>query len=295
METTRSTQTPTPQPRFDHMPPAEMHAADLYRHEAVCTPLPGWDALDDRAIEQYHRDGYLAVEGALTADALHGALEGLRSLIDSPPPDFQGLSFEHAVRGQLHELTSQQRQDAVRKLMGFCCAEPRLHAVAHHPRLLDAVSRLMGGRTPKLFQEMALLKPPMIGREKPWHQDHAYFNLPLGTAVVGVWIALDEATPENGCMRVLPGGHRAGPRVHFKRRDWQLCDSHVPRQGVVACPLKPGGLLVFDGLLPHGTPHNRSPHRRRALQFHYAPADVAEWTEEDRLRIFGGEGRGVEC
>ena len=56
---------------------------------------------------------------------------------------------------------------------------------------------------------MALLKPPR-GREKPWHQDHAYFNLPLDTPIVGVWIALDEATPENGCMHVIPGSHREG-------------------------------------------------------------------------------------
>ena len=53
------------------------------------------------------------------------------------------------------------------------------------------VVRRIIGEEPMLFQDMALLKPPRVGREKPWHQDHAYFDLELRTRVVGVWIALD--------------------------------------------------------------------------------------------------------
>ena len=144
-------------------------------------------------------------------------------------------------------------------------------ALAQHPQMIAVLARLIGA-TPELFQDQALLKPPLIGREKPWHQDNAYFNLPPETAVVGVWIALDEATPENGCMYVIPGWHRAGPVVHFKRRDWQICDTDVAADAAWTVPLKPGGCLIFHGLLHHGTPPSRSPQRRRALQFHYKPA-----------------------
>ena len=59
--------------------------------------------------------------------------------------------------------------------------------------------------------------------------------------------------------------------------------------------MKPGGLLLFDGLLPHGTPHNSSAHRRRALQFHYAPDGITKTTVEDRMRHFGSEGKNVSC
>jgi hypothetical protein len=97
-----------------------------------------------------------------------------------------------------------------------------------------------------MFQDMALLKPPMLGREKPWHQDHAYFDYPLGTPIVGVWIALDEATVENGCMQFLPGQHR-DPIIHFQRRDWQICDSTILGRESVAAPLKPGGILAVCG------------------------------------------------
>ena len=78
---------------------------------------------------------------------------------------------------------------------------------------------------------MALLKPPGIGREKPWHQDHAYFNVAASQRIVGVWIALDAATPDNGCMYVLRGKHRdtASPNAypHFAVRDYQICDTTV--------------------------------------------------------------------
>jgi len=135
---------------------------------------------------------------------------------------------------------------------------------------------------------MALIKPPDGGSEKPWHQDKAYFDVALDAPVVGVWIALDEATAENGCMHVVPGSHRGGPVVHFDRRDWQICDTDVQVDEDVMVPLAPGGALLFDGLVHHGTPPNRSEARRRALQFHYTAAD-AEWVEGGQ-DAFGSEG-----
>ena len=123
----------------------------------------------------------------------------------------------------------------------------------------------------------------------------AYFNLPLDTTVVGVWIALDEATPENGCMMVIPGSHKQGAALHFQKRDWQICDTDVYNDGAVAVPLMPGSLLFFHGLIHHGTPANRSDKRRRALQFHYRAKSVQPTSEADRLAIFGSEGTDVTC
>lgn len=81
-----------------------------------------------------------------------------------------------------------------------------IKALAEHPLLLDVITRLLG-EEPKMFQNMGLIKPPHLGREKPWHQDKAYFEYPVALPVVGVWIALDEATVANGCMHVQPQGH----------------------------------------------------------------------------------------
>ena len=178
--------------------------------------------------------------------------------------------------------------------MGFVDHDERLRALSIDAALLRVVSLFMQGATPELFQDMALLKPPG-GREKPWHQDMAYFNVPIDATVVGVWIALDQATPANGAMHILPGSHHQGPQLHFSRRDWQICDTEAPRGSDVVVPLPPGGVLLWHGLTLHSSPDNETPHSRRALQFHYRPAAVSAISTEERMRHYGGEVRGAEC
>ena len=268
----------------------------LYPHDMIITEgVDGLDAITDAHIQQFHEAGFLVVHNAFTPAEVEAALEGLLFLIDGGNPDFKGISFEARARDILDTLSADQKQDAVRKLMWFVNYDDRLKHLAQHPSLLGVVERLIG-ETPHMFQDMALLKPPQIGREKPWHQDSAYFNMPHTTTVVGVWVALDEAMVENGCMHIIPGSHQAGPVIHGQRRDWQICDTDVMLDKVCAVPLKPGGLLLFHGLLHHGTPPSRSTHRRRAVQYHYKPASVTLSSDpSQRLEIFGPEGKDVEC
>jgi len=265
----------------------------LYTVRNTAQPLHGFDAVDDAAIRLYREQGYIAVEDAFTAAQVDDANAALSDLIAGRVPSFTDIQFEAAVADDLESLTPTQREIAVRKLMAFCDHDVRLAALARDERLLDVLRRLLGDE-PVIFQEMALLKPPK-GIEKPWHQDHAYFDVDVKDRIVGVWIALDEATLDNGCMHVLSSGHNEGPRLHFKRRDWQICDTDMLGVPCTAVPLKPGGLLLFDSLLPHGTPSNDSTHRRRALQFHYAPPGARSVSIDDRLEVFGSEGKDVEC
>lgn len=200
------------------------------------------------------------------------------------------------------QMDCEVRASFVRKVMGFATPHyPHLHHIAQLPALLEAVASLQqvgkpGVTAPRLFQDMAMIKPPG-GREKPWHQDHAYFNLPLDTPIVGVWIALGRVTPANGAMVVLPGGHKEGPRLHFQRRDFQLCDAEVDQmEPRVAVRMEAGDVLLFDGKLPHGTPTNTTDEKRWGLQLHYIPSDVTLFETNDiRLAAFGSEGKDATC
>ncbi|MEM8875370.1 MAG: phytanoyl-CoA dioxygenase family protein [Planctomycetota bacterium] len=185
----------------------------------------------------------------------------------------------------------EQRELAVRKLFGFKDTVPDLIAAANHPRLLCICEKLMG-ESVRLVQEMALLKPPGGGVEKPWHQDAAYFRLATPTGVIGTWTALDAAYPDNGCMHVIPGSHHAGPRPHYHDRDCQLPDDTIDRDHIVAVPLEPGGTMFFSGLLHHGTPPNASADRRRALQFHYLTASGVESEDPAILASLFGDRAG---
>ncbi len=273
--------------------PPDPYFQDLYNPLAKARQIPDLDSLTPGDENFYKESGYLSVARAFSPAEMTAAMEGLLHLIGGGNPEFKGIIFEASVRDVLDTLTLDERQDKVRKLAWFVEFEPRLKAIAQHPALLAAVGRLLGD-SPVLFQDMALLKPPHLGTEKPWHQDLSYFNFPHTAPVVGVWIALDEATIANGCMQLLPGEHRE-PILHWKRRDWQICDSQMQGKRSTAVPLKPGGLLLFDGLLPHGTPHNHSGQRRRALQFHYTGAKVQGIAATERMRVFGSEGKDVTC
>ena len=272
----------------------EVHRTDLYRYHTAAPGVTGLGACGPAEVAFFRDQGYLIVHDAFSPAQVQAALDGILDLIAGKDPSFRGVQFEGAARDRMGAMPPEEKQDLVRKMWLFVDHDARLRAIAEHPPLLSVLTRLIGD-TPVLFQDQAMLKPPLLGREKPWHQDNAYFNVPPETPVVGVWIALDPATAENGCMHVIPGSHREGPVVHWKRRDWQICDSDVDTGRDVMAVLRPGGCLFFHGLLHHGTPTNRSPHRRRALQFHYRPAGAGAIRPEERMAVFGSEGKDVTC
>lgn len=272
--------------------PGIYRAAELYSGGTH-----GFGGVGEREEALYREDGFFVVHHGFDASMIASVKAAIAELVEKGVGDDRHaqLQFESAAADRLDELNGEARLDAVRKLMNFVHLDPRLVAASHMPSLLAVAERILGEK-PKLYQDMALLKPPSIGREKPWHQDTAYFNLPKDTPVIGFWIALDAATPENGCMHFMPGRHKEGPIAHFDVRDWQICDSEIDRKQIVAVPLGPGGALVFNGLTPHGTPSNRSGERRHALQFHYIPDSVTPLDNSDlRKQLFGGDANGRTC
>ncbi len=257
--------------------------------------IHGLESVSNSDVEMFHNRGYLVIRNAFTPDEIASALAGMVDLVEGKVPNFKGLMFENSAKDRIAQLSAEEKIDSVRKLMWFVNYEERLKALAEHPELLSVLRRIIGSNSLTMFQDMGLIKPPKIGREKPWHQDLAYFNIPIDTVVVGAWIAFDPADTENGCMMVQPGSHLAGPTVHFRRRDWQICDTDVAKDSAVAVPMEPGDCLLFHGLLHHGTPANRTDRRRRAVQYHYRAEDVEKMSQEYRLSFFGSEGKDVTC
>ena len=273
--------------------PAGEYPADLYRSDHVGRYLDSIEDVTEEEVARFHRDGYLAVRNVLDPGTVRDVLTGLGAVLDLPQQE--NVQWEAWALDRLDTTHGEDRMDLVRKFMWFVEKDPRLLALASDPTIVDVVRRLCGTQDVSMFQDMALLKPPGGGREKPWHQDNAYFNYEPGTPIVGVWIALDDATVDNGCMHVLPGTHVEGPIPHFKRRDWQLCDTSIDHARDTSIPLPPGGALFFHGLLHHGTPANLTSTRRRAVQLHYLPTATPQVPDERRLDIFGHEGKDVTC
>ena len=146
---------------------------------------------------------------------------------------------------------------------------------SHGPELA-ALAADLGLREPQVWQSQVIFKQPHIGGEVGWHQDASFFVTdPL--TVTTFWFALEDATLDNGCLWVEPGGHR-GPRGVL--REQYRCDGgRLSMQALdntpwpdtahaVPLPVAAGTLLVFHGLLPHYSAPNRSARSRMAYTLH---------------------------
>jgi phytanoyl-CoA hydroxylase len=251
------------------------------------------------AIGRYRRDGYLVVPGLLDPHHVEQCLTALGDLAANPglePGQRDGTGAFIALEPEADDASAaaMDRADLIRKFGDFTDGSPALLRAAMSARLHMILDALMGrGRV--LLQEMALVKPPKISGEKPWHQDAAYFRGSDPNMMFGVWIALDPATRDNGCMQVIPGSPLRGPVPHVPAKDINLCTIRADlvrmdeREGL---PMNPGDALIFHSLIHHYTAANRSDRRRRALQFHYHQVGLV-WTSLDAHRGLYHDGDGA--
>ena len=169
--------------------------------------------------------------------------------------------------------------------------DPVFEHFSRDPRLA-ALARDLGLADAQVWQSMYIFKQPGIGGEVNWHQDATFFDT-TPISVTTFWFALEDATVDNGCLWVEPGGHRGPMRERFVRngddiRMEKLDDTPWPDNSTaVPLPAKAGSLVCFHGLLPHYSAPNRSPVSRHAYTLHatdgrtdYSPQN---WIQRDSL------------
>ena len=147
---------------------------------------------------------------------------------------------------------------------------------ARIPNILDMVEQLIGPNF-ALWNSSLFAKPSKSGLETPWHQDGEFWPIrPLATCTV--WIAVDEANKENGCLRVIKGSHKNQKlRKHNTVNDkkftlHQVLDpSEYNEDDAVDLELKRGQISLHDVFLLHGSKANLSLKQRRGMTLRYMP------------------------
>jgi phytanoyl-CoA hydroxylase len=167
--------------------------------------------------------------------------------------------------------------------------DPVFERFSREPNLA-AVARDLGLAEALVWQSMYIFKQPGIGGEVRWHQDATFFET-TPISVTTFWFALEDATIENGCLWVEPGGHRGPMRERFVRNGddirMEKLDATPWPDERVALPLeaKAGSLVCFHGLLPHYSAPNRSPLSRHAYTLHATDGRTAyspqNWIQRD--------------
>jgi hypothetical protein len=224
-------------------------------------------------------DGYLVLPGLLPAASVRALREetlaicrGARGVVPPLPP---ALSDDEALRRYLcihhpHKVSSV------------------MAAAMAHPRIVDVLTSVIGPDV-KAMQSMLFIK----AEGKPgqaWHQDE-YFIPTRDRSLTAVWLALDDATVDNGCLWVLPGSHRPGVIYPNREHDDPRYDCTLESYGFAAADAVPvevpaGAAVVFNGYLLHkSNPNTGRRGLRRALVNHYMSASsLLAWGGRDDYR-----------
>jgi ectoine hydroxylase-related dioxygenase (phytanoyl-CoA dioxygenase family) len=235
---------------------------------------PPFAALTVEQADAWNRDGAFAARGLLTAREV----AAVRAAID--PHEARTEAFLASRENGTHGIA---RAGEISFTVHLVREAPLLADVAGHP----AIARLMGdliGPDVRLYWDQAVYKKPGTREEFPWHQDNGYtFVEPQ--QYVTCWLALTEATEDNGCPWIVPGLHRLGTLEHRITRLGFRCLEDAP--GAQPIELAPGDAAVFSSLTPHRTGPNLTDEVRAAYILQYAP---------DGARAFpAGGGRPQPC
>ena len=150
---------------------------------------------------------------------------------------------------------------------------------ARSHRVVDTVEQILGGEVYHYHSKLTA-KEPLEGGAWEWHQDYGYWyhNGCLLPHMASVMVALDHATPENGCLQVIRGSHLVGRVEHGIIPGEQVgADPKRVEQMLQQMPLEyvemaPGDALFFHANVMHRSDQNRSPNRRWTVIFCYNAA-----------------------
>jgi len=163
-----------------------------------------------------------------------------------------------------------------------------------HRMDLDQIAKAIGINNPLLMQSMYIFKQPNIGGEVVCHQDSTFLYTEPDT-VVGFWVALEDATIENGCLWVASGGHKGPLRKLFKKENnamkMIILDKTPFEKTDTAVEVGKGTLVLLHGRLPHYSCENTSNKSRHAYTLHVIDGDKKypkeNWLQRANLELRG--------
>lgn len=235
---------------------------------------------------EYRGNGFVVVENVLSSEEL----EGLRRAEGSPEVQdtLKNAGIEYNIV-HLLELTLKH---------------PLFLALAKHPSIMRLIEPLLGPDIQLQHSKLAT-KPLAKGKGAfGWHQDFVFYPH-TNTDLLSVFVYLDDATPENGCMSMVRGSHRLGPLRHHDESGFftAVCQENqywtAPDAAVEAVTPRAGSVSIHHCLTLHGSPANQSGAPRRGLVFSYRAADAYQLADtifaDTGLQVAGNPAKRVRC
>ena len=210
--------------------------------------------------EQFDRDGFVVLHDVFDPDTLAPVVAEI---------DRFEAEVEVALRGVEGERVAIAEAGAITFTTHLVTRSPALRDFALHPAFRGLCADLIGTDA-NLYWDQAVYKKPEKPRRFPWHQDNGYaFVEPQ--QYLTCWVALTDATADNGCPQVARGCHRQGTLRHryVDPLGWECFSDPAD---VAVAEVGAGGIVVFSSLTPHLTGPNTTDAVRKAYILQYAPA-----------------------
>jgi ectoine hydroxylase-related dioxygenase (phytanoyl-CoA dioxygenase family) len=221
--------------------------------------------LTPEQIAFYHENGYLTLDAITTPEEVEMLRGAYDRLFSSRAGREEGNQFDLAGTDE------EGKEAALPQILSPSQYAPEMRDILARANAFSICRQLLGDDV-EIGGEHAIFKPARTGSATPWHQDESYWSPDLDYRNISVWMPLQEATPENGCMQFIPGSHRfevlphqsigGDDRVH----GLELAENAgVDVSHPAICPLPAGGATFHGGRMLHYTAPNRSAIPRRAL------------------------------
>jgi ectoine hydroxylase-related dioxygenase (phytanoyl-CoA dioxygenase family) len=225
---------------------------------------PPYALISQDQARQYDDEGYFLLRGAFDAGEVEAVAEAI-------------APFEAAEEARLRMFeggrASISKADAITFTIHLVVRSETLREFSRH-RVFRRLCHDTLGPGARLYWDQAVYKKPGNPEEFPWHQDNGYTFIEPQQYLT-CWVALSDATEENGCPWVVPGAHRAGTLRHEVTPLGLQC-LEAP-QGAVAIPARKGDVVVFSSLTPHRTGPNLTGEVRKTYILQYAPDGAVAW------------------
>lgn len=156
---------------------------------------------------------------------------------------------------------------------------PGYYDLMTNPKILDAIESLIG---PEIYSSPVYnTRPKIPGVEAgavPWHQDKSYWPDADAIPVLTAWVAISDATKENGCLNIWPGTHRLQVLSYHKESRTgtaytQTDQKHLVHVKIQPLPVKAGSVIIFNDRVLHMSELNRSNGVRWSADLRYQPTD----------------------
>jgi len=219
--------------------------------------------LTPEQIAGFHREGYLSLPAITTADEVAQLCDIYDHLFEVKAGRDQGDHLD------LTTTDEDGQEPALPQILNPAKYAPQLNETQLRANAEAIARQLLGPETAFRFDH-AIRKPPKSGAATPWHQDEAYADPSAAYDELSIWIPLQEATLENGCMWFVPRSHTDNVLPHHPIGNdprvigLEVDDPEALTASAVACPLPPGGATIHHCKTLHYTGPNLSDGPRRA-------------------------------